>query len=93
MLCLASPRRPVEVAAAVVRVASQRGVPVTVKMRAGLRPGDGLGLELAPRLEAAGVAALGVHPRAASEYYSGHCRPLSDGSDTEGGGHPGDGFR
>ena len=55
----------------VVRVASQRGVPVMVKLRAGLRPGDGLGIELAPRLEAAGVAALGVHPRAASEYYSG----------------------
>ena len=46
-------------------------MPVTVKLRAGLRPGDGLGLDLAPRLEAVGVAALGVHPRAASEYYHG----------------------
>jgi tRNA-dihydrouridine synthase B len=63
--------RAVAVASAVVAVASQGGVPVTVKLRAGLRPGDGLGLDLAPRLEAAGVAALGVHPRAASEYYRG----------------------
>jgi tRNA-dihydrouridine synthase B len=40
-------------------------------LRGGLRPGDGLGLDLAPRLEAVGVAALGVHPRAGSEYYHG----------------------
>jgi tRNA-dihydrouridine synthase B len=68
---LGDPVRAAGVAAAVVGVASQRGVPVMVKMRAGLRPGDGLGLDLAPRLEAVGVAALGVHPRAASEYYHG----------------------
>lgn len=68
---LGDPTRAAAVAGAVVRVASQRGVPVMVKLRAGLRPGDGLGLEVAPRLEAAGVAALGVHPRAASEYYHG----------------------
>jgi tRNA-dihydrouridine synthase B len=68
---LGDPVRAAGVAAAVVDVASQRGVPVTVKLRAGLRPGDGLGLDLAPRLEALGVAALGVHPRAASEYYHG----------------------
>ena len=59
------------VAAAVVEVAAQVGVPVTVKLRGGLRPGDGLGLTLAPRLEAVGVSALGVHPRAASDYYQG----------------------
>lgn len=63
--------RAAAVAGAVVGVASQRGVPVTVKLRAGLRPGDGLGLKLAPRLEAVGVAALSVHPRAASEFYHG----------------------
>jgi tRNA-dihydrouridine synthase B len=68
---LADPARAAAVAGAVVRVAADRGVSVTVKLRAGLRPGDGLGLDLAPRLEAAGVAALGVHPRAASEYYHG----------------------
>jgi tRNA-dihydrouridine synthase B len=68
---LGCPEKAVAVAAAVVRVASQRGVPVTAKLRSGLRPGDGLGMYLAPRLEAAGVAALGMHPRAASEYYRG----------------------
>jgi tRNA-dihydrouridine synthase B len=68
---LGDPTRAAAVAGAVVRVASQLGVPVTVKLRAGLRPGDGLGLDLAPRLEAAGVAALGVHPRAAGVYYHG----------------------
>ena len=63
--------RACAVAAAVVAVASQRQVGVTVKLRSGLRRGDGLALELAPRLEAEGVAAIGVHPRAASEYYKG----------------------
>jgi tRNA-dihydrouridine synthase B len=63
--------RAVAVAAAVVRVAAEAGVPVTVKLRSGLRPGDGLALALAPRLEAAGVQGLGLHPRAASEYYRG----------------------
>ncbi len=64
-------QRAVAVAAAVVRVAAEVGVPVTVKLRSGLRPGDGLAEALAPRLEAAGVQALGLHPRAASEYYRG----------------------
>ncbi len=73
--------RAVAVAAAVVRAAERFGttgpdgqshlVPVTVKIRAGLVSGDGLALALAPRLEAAGAAGLGVHPRAASEYYHG----------------------
>ena len=44
---------------------------MTVKLRGGLVPGDGLAVALAPRLEEVGVAALGVHPRAASEYYHG----------------------
>ena len=68
---LGDPQRAVAMAAAVVRSAAQAGVPVTVKLRGGLRPGDGLGVDLAPRLEAVGVAGLGVHPRAASEYYHG----------------------
>jgi tRNA-dihydrouridine synthase B len=63
--------RAVAVAAAVVRVAAEVGVPVTVKLRSGLCPGDGLAVALAPRLEAAGVESLGLHPRAASEYYRG----------------------
>jgi tRNA-dihydrouridine synthase B len=68
---LGDPQRAVAMAAAVVGVAGPAKVPVTVKLRGGLRPGDGLGLDLAPRLEEVGVAALGVHPRAASEYYQG----------------------
>jgi tRNA-dihydrouridine synthase B len=68
---LADPARAVAVVAAVVRVASCRGVPVTVKLRSGLKPGDRLAVDLAPRLEAVGVAGLGVHPRAASDYYRG----------------------
>jgi tRNA-dihydrouridine synthase B len=68
---LADPDRAVAVAAAVVGVAAQAGVPVTVKLRSGLVPGDGLALKLAPRLEDAGVQGLALHPRAAGEYYRG----------------------
>src|SRR5437764_5200312 len=40
------------------------GLPVTVKLRSGLLPGDRRGFELARRLvEEAGVAAIGFHPR------------------------------
>lgn len=63
--------RATAVADAVVKVASQRGVGVTVKLRSGLRLGDGLASSLGPRLEAVGVKALTVHPRAASQYYRG----------------------
>ena len=42
------------------------GMPVTVKLRSGLRPGDTGGFELAHRLvEEAGVAAIAFHPRSA----------------------------
>lgn len=68
---LGDPGRAVAVASAVVQVASQAGVPVTVKLRAGLNQGDRTAVDLAPRLEQAGVAALAVHPRAASEHYRG----------------------
>jgi len=73
---MSDPIRATEVAAAVVEVASDRGVPVTVKLRSGLRKGDGLAVELAPRLEDVGIAAIGVHPRAASEYYKGRADHL-----------------
>jgi len=52
-------------------VAAQAGVPVTVKLRSGLVPGERVAVALAPRLEQAGVEALSVHPRAASEHYRG----------------------
>jgi tRNA-dihydrouridine synthase B len=49
-----------------------RKVPVTVKLRSGLRPGDDSGFELAHRLVAeAGVAAIGFHPRSAAVHHKG----------------------
>jgi tRNA-dihydrouridine synthase B len=69
--CLADPDRAVSIAAAVVRVAAEHGVPVTVKLRSGVREGERTAVDLAPRLEEVGVAALGVHPRAMSQYYHG----------------------
>ena len=48
------------------------GIPVTVKLRSGLRPGDDSGFELAHRLVAeAGVAAIGFHPRSAAVHHKG----------------------
>ncbi len=48
------------------------GVPVTVKLRSGVRPGDDSGFELAHRLVAeAGVAAIGFHPRSAAVHHKG----------------------
>jgi nifR3 family TIM-barrel protein len=46
-------------------------VPVTVKIRSGLREGDEAGRRLAPRLVAAGVAAVCIHPRTAAQLYRG----------------------
>ena len=48
------------------------GLPVTVKLRSGLRPGDRSGFELAVRLaEEGGAAAIGFHPRAATTKHKG----------------------
>ena len=48
------------------------GVPVTVKVRSGLEPGQRQGYELAIRLvDEAGVAAIGFHPRAAATQHTG----------------------
>ena len=48
------------------------GLPVTVKLRTGLRPGDGKGTRLARQLAASGhVTALSIHPRHASQRHSG----------------------
>jgi tRNA-dihydrouridine synthase B len=48
------------------------GLPVTVKLRSGLRPGDRSGYELAVRLaEEAGVSAIGFHPRPATVKHKG----------------------
>jgi tRNA-dihydrouridine synthase B len=71
---LADPDRAVEVARAAVEGAQgERGrLPVTVKLRSGLRTGETSGFELAQRLvEEAGVAAIAFHPRSAAVQHKG----------------------
>src|SRR5438477_4862926 len=46
-------------------------VPVTVKMRRGVRNGSRSALDLGPKLEALGVASLTLHPRSAQQMYTG----------------------
>jgi tRNA-dihydrouridine synthase B len=66
---LADPDRAVAVARA---VSEGGGLPVTVKLRSGRRPGETSGFELAHRLvEEAGVAAIGFHPRSAAVHHKG----------------------
>ena len=52
-------------------VAAAVDVPVTVKMRRGVRNGSRTCLELGPRLVDAGAAALTLHPRSAKQMYTG----------------------
>ena len=48
------------------------GLPVTVKLRPGQKPGDRAGVELARRLvDEAGVAGIAFHPRHASQQHKG----------------------
>jgi nifR3 family TIM-barrel protein len=71
---LGDPRRAVEVARAAVEGAQADGrrLPVTVKLRSGLRTGETSGFELAHRLIAdAGVAAIAFHPRSAAVQHKG----------------------
>jgi tRNA-dihydrouridine synthase B len=66
---LAEPGRAVAIARAAARGS---GLPVTVKLRSGLRPGDRSGIELARRLaEDGAVAGLCIHPRHASQRHAG----------------------
>ena len=62
-----------ELALALARDAAEgSGLPVTVKLRSGIEPGDRSGFELALRLvEEAGVAAIAFHPRAAKAGHKG----------------------
>jgi tRNA-dihydrouridine synthase B len=62
-----------DVAVAVARAARQgSGLPVTVKLRSGRRPGDTSGVALAQRLVTeAGVAAIAFHPRSAAVHHKG----------------------
>lgn len=67
---LAEPDRAAAIVSAVVAAAGP-GVPVTVKMRSGLREGDEAWRRVAPRLVEAGAAALCIHPRTAGQLYRG----------------------
>jgi tRNA-dihydrouridine synthase B len=67
---LADPDRAVALARAAVQGGG--GLPVTVKLRSGLRAGDESGFALAHRLvEDAGVAAIAFHPRSAAVQHKG----------------------
>ncbi len=66
---LEEPDRAVAIAKA---AAEGSGLPVTVKLRPGQRPGERSGVVLARRLvEEAGVAAISFHPRHASQQHKG----------------------
>jgi nifR3 family TIM-barrel protein len=52
-------------------VAGAVDVPVSVKMRRGLRDGARTALEVGPRLVEAGAATLTLHPRSAQQMYTG----------------------
>ncbi len=66
---LDDPDRAVALARAAARGS---GLPVTVKLRSGQRPGDLGGIEVARRLVFdAGIAGLCIHPRHASQRHSG----------------------
>jgi tRNA-dihydrouridine synthase B len=66
---LEDPDRAVALARAAARGS---GLPVTVKLRSGVRPGDRSGIEVAHRLvDEAGVAGLCIHPRHASQRHNG----------------------
>jgi tRNA-dihydrouridine synthase B len=66
---LSDPDRAVAIARAAGRGS---GLPVTVKLRSGVGPGDHSGVDLARRLVAAGVVAgLCIHPRHASQRHAG----------------------
>lgn len=65
-------RRP-DLAVALARAAAAgSGLPVTVKLRSGIEPGDRSGIDLAVRLaEEAHVAAIALHPRSAAVKHKG----------------------
>jgi tRNA-dihydrouridine synthase B len=52
-------------------VAEAVDVPVTVKLRRGLRNGSRAALELGPQLVESGAASLTLHPRSAEQMYTG----------------------
>lgn len=67
-----------ERAADIVRAClAEADVPVTAKIRIGRRPDAVVGPEFARTLEAAGVSAVAVHGRCASQLYHGHSDPAA----------------
>ena len=60
-----------QAAAIVAAVREAIDIPVTVKMRRGLRNGSRAALEVGPRLVDAGASALTLHPRSAKQMYTG----------------------
>lgn len=67
---LDDPVRAADIARAVVEAVAG-AAPVTVKLRTGVRVGETTVLELAPRLVDAGVSALTLHARSATQLYRG----------------------
>ena len=66
---LEDPQRALDLARAAARGS---GLPVTVKLRSGQRPGDRCGIEVARRLALEGaVAGIALHPRHASQRHKG----------------------
>jgi nifR3 family TIM-barrel protein len=65
--------RDPDLAVEIARAAHEgSGLPVTVKLRGGLKPGGVEGVELARRLvEDAGVVGIGFHPRSAAVHHRG----------------------
>ena len=61
-----------EAVAVIKAVVSASSVPVTIKVRAGWSPNCFVAAELARAAEGAGVAAIAVHGRYASQGFSGH---------------------
>jgi tRNA-dihydrouridine synthase B len=62
---------PGRAAGIVAAIADAVDIPVTVKLRRGLRNGSRDCLEVGPRLVDAGAAALTLHPRSAQQMYTG----------------------
>jgi len=65
---LSNPRLAGEIARAAIR---ESGLPVTAKIRSGLREGEETYLEVARELFDAGVAAVTLHPRSRGQMFSG----------------------
>src|SRR6188508_648857 len=65
------PRTMADAARMVEAAANAVDVPVSVKMRRGLRDGSRTCLEIGPQLVDAGAATLTLHPRSAKQMYTG----------------------